>query len=82
MTNMSYSEITIENSDENKVNECEAEITLEKEGSETYKSKVLSASSVKEPNPMSVTIDGKGAIGFHPICLQLDTLEAFLPNHS
>jgi len=82
MPNMSYSEITVENRGKNKVNECEVEITLRKEGNDVYKSKVLSSDSTKEPNPMTISIDAHGRVGFHPICLRLDSFEVFLPNHS
>lgn len=82
MTNMSYSEVTVENCENNKVNECEVEITLRKDDVEVYRSKVLSSDSTREPNPMTLFIDGKGKVGFHPICLRLDILQAFLPNHS
>jgi hypothetical protein len=83
MPNMVYAEITVENPEDTKVEECEVEIILRKENVEIYKSKVLSADSTKEPNPMVVSVDANGGTtGFHPLCLKLETLEAFLPNHS
>jgi hypothetical protein len=82
MLNMVYGEVTIENCVNAKVKECEVEITLKKKGVDVYKSKVLSADSTKEPNPMTVSIDAKGTKGFHPLCLNLDSFVAFLPNHS
>lgn len=81
MTNMSYSEVTIQNCGKTKVNDCSLEITLRKEDKDV-KSKVLSSDSTREPNPMDVSIDGEGRIGFHPVCLSLHSFEAFLPNHS
>jgi len=82
MTNMSYCEITIENRSKNKVNQCEVEITLRQEGDDAYKSKVLSSDSTKESNPMTLSIDAHGKVGFHPLCLSLHSFQAFLPNHS
>jgi len=81
MTNMVYAEITIENRGNAKAKECEVEILLR--GKENYRSKVLSADSTKTPNPMTVSVDAVGGtIGFHPLCLELSTLEVVLPNHS
>jgi len=83
MTNLVYSEITIENHGKAKVNECELEITLKGVGEQVYRSKVVSSDSTKIPNPLIVSVDAHGGtIGFHPLCIRLETLEAFLPNHS
>lgn len=81
MPNTAYAEITIENRGKKKVNECEVEITLKKKGVEIYRSKVLSSDSTKEPNPITISIDAKGTKGFHPLCLNLNSFVAFLPNH-
>jgi hypothetical protein len=82
MTNMSYAEVTIHNSGKNKIGECSLEISLRRENEDIYVSKVLSSDSTEKPNPMTVSVDGDGRKGFHPICLRLDSFEAFLPNHS
>lgn len=80
MTNMVYAEITVENSGKTKV-ECEVEISLKNNGI-PYKSKVVSADSTTKPNPMSISVDANGGeMGFYPLCIRLDTLETFLPNH-
>lgn len=84
MTNISYSEITIHNCQKKQVNRCSLEIILKKDGKQVYNSKVLTgdATNPKEPNPLTVTLDGKGNIGFHPVAVCLDSFQAFLPNHS
>lgn len=80
MPNMIYAEITIENRGKSKV-KCEVEISLKNNTS--YKRKVLSADSTISPNPMSISVDANGGLmGFHPLCVNLDTLDTFLPNHS
>lgn len=85
MSNMAYATITVENVGKIKANECEIEIQLKNDG-EPYSSKVLSslsADSQGRPNPKTVSIDGNhGTMGFNPLALHLDTLQAFLPNHS
>jgi len=84
MTNMVYAVITAENVGKLKAKECEVEILLKND--KPYSSKVLSSLSVDSQgrhNPKTVSIDGNhGTIGFHPLALNLDTLQAFLPNHS
>ncbi|MCW4050745.1 MAG: hypothetical protein NWE89_13525 [Candidatus Bathyarchaeota archaeon] len=84
MSNMAYATITVENFGKIKSNECEIEIQLKND--ESYCSKVLSslsADSQGRPNPKMVSIDGNnGTMDFHPLALRLDTLQAFLPNHS
>ena len=80
MPNTVYAEITVENIEKIKANDCEVEITLE--NSITYRSKVLSSNSTKTPNPITTSVDANRTKGFHPLCLRLHTLEAFLPNHS
>jgi hypothetical protein len=80
MPNMVYAEITVENSGRTKV-KCEVEISLKNNGM-SHKSKVVSADSTISPNPMSIYVDANGGeMGFHPLCLKLDTLDVFLPNH-
>jgi hypothetical protein len=85
MTNTAYTAITVENIGKIKAKECEVEILL-KNGGEPYRSKVLSslsADSQGRPNPKTVSIDGNHeTMGFHPLALNLGTLQAFLPNHS
>lgn len=85
MPNMAYTSITVENVGKIKANECEIEILLKNDG-EPYSSKVLSslsADSQGRPNPRKVSIDGNhGTMGFCPLALNLETLQAFLPNHS
>ena len=85
MSNMAYATITVENVGKIKANECEVEIQLKNDG-EPYSSKVLSslsADSQGRSNPKTVSIDGNhGTMGIHPLALHLDTLQAFLPNHS
>jgi len=78
MSNMVYSTITIENHTKNKVEKCELEITLK--GKKPYNSKVCSSYSGQTPNPLSISIDPDRTVGFHPLCLRLITLDAFLPN--
>ncbi len=62
------------------------EIEIQLKNDEPYCSKVLSslsADSQGRPNPKTVSIDGNnGTMGFTPLALHLDTLQAFLPNHS
>ena len=85
MPNMIYGEITVENRGKAKAEECEVKITLKDviKGEEAYESKVLSADSTRTPNPMTISIDAlHGTVGFHPICLDLRTLTAFMPNNS
>jgi len=84
MTNISYSEITVQNCRKTEVKKCSLEIILRKEGKDVYRSKVLTGDSTNpsNPNPMTVTLDGEGTVGFHPVCLHLDSFQAFLPNHS
>jgi len=85
MPNMAYATITVENIGKIKAKECEIEIQLINKG-EPYSSKVLSSLSVDsqgQPNPRMVSIDGNhGTMGFHPLALNLETLQALLPNHS
>ena len=82
MPNMVYAEITVENCGKIKAKECEVEITLKNDGP-PYRSKVLSHDSTKTPNPMTVPVDADhGTIGFCPLCLNLATFDAVLPNHS
>lgn len=84
MTNMSYSEVTVQNCRKTEVKKCSLEIILKKDGNDVYRSKVLTGDSTnpRNPNPMTVTLDGKATVGFHPVCLSLDSFQAFLPNHS
>lgn len=83
-TNMAYAVITAENIGELGANECNVEILL-KNDEKTYCAKVLSALSADlqgRINPRTVSIGSHDTIGFHPIAISLDTLEAFLPTHS
>ena len=81
MTNTCYSEVIIHNCSQTKINDCSLQVVLRKDGAE-LKSKVLSTDSTKGPNPLNVPIDGDSKVGFHPVCLRLRSLEAFLPNHA
>ncbi len=81
--NIAYAEIAIENVGKARAEKCEVEVILKSGGKEVYSSKVVSADSTRTPNPLSVSLDPRGGtIGFHPLCLGLGTLQAFLPNHS
>ena len=82
MPNISYGEVTVENTGKKKAQLCEMEILLKEGVKEVYRSKVLSADSTRVPNPMATSVDVGGTAGFHPICLELGTLRAFMPNHS
>jgi hypothetical protein len=80
-TNMSYADITVHNNTDNRINDCSLEIDLRKDDVSLYKSKVVSHESTP-PNPISVSIDGKGDKSFCPLSLHLESLQAFLPHDS
>ena len=81
-TNISYAEVTVQNCGKTKLAKCGLEIILRKEGKDIYCEKVVSANSTIVPNPMTVSIVGTRKVGFHPVCLHLASLQAFLPDHS
>jgi len=81
-TNMSYAEVTVQNCRKTEVEKCMLQIILRKEGKDIYCVKVVSADSTIIPNPNTVSIVGKTKVGFHPVCLHLDSFQAFLPDHS
>ncbi len=84
MPNMGYLEVTLFNKGSAPTKQCELKINLRKVGETTirYSSRVLSSDSTKGVNPITVSIDAHGSIGFHPLCFDPLTVQAFLPNYS